>query len=82
VWLRERNDVEISLQAYGEAGVVKLIRILEREITTGMRLLGATRIGELTPDMVSFGQLPLRNTERYGFRSNSRPGQPGSKSSS
>lgn len=40
-------------QAYGEAGVVKLIRIMEREITTGMRLMGAARVEDLTPDLVS-----------------------------
>ncbi|KZS87403.1 FMN-dependent alpha-hydroxy acid dehydrogenase [Sistotremastrum niveocremeum HHB9708] len=38
--------------AYGEAGVVKLIRIMEREIVTGMRLLGAARVSDLTPEMV------------------------------
>jgi len=38
--------------AYGEAGVVKLIRILEREVLTGMRLLGARNVGELVPEMV------------------------------
>jgi L-lactate dehydrogenase (cytochrome) len=38
--------------AYGEAGVVKIIRILEREIITGMRLLGAPTINDLVPEMV------------------------------
>ncbi|TFK76971.1 hypothetical protein BDN72DRAFT_807271 [Pluteus cervinus] len=38
--------------AYGEAGVTKLIRILEREMTTGMRLLGASTTHDLTPDLV------------------------------
>jgi L-lactate dehydrogenase (cytochrome) len=38
--------------AYGEAGVVKIIRILEREILTGMRLLGARSIKDLIPEMV------------------------------
>lgn len=42
-----------SGQAYGEAGIVKLIRIMEREIVTGMRLLGAARVSDLTPAMVS-----------------------------
>jgi L-lactate dehydrogenase (cytochrome) len=40
-------------QAYGAAGVVKIIRILEREILQGMRLLGARSVSELTPEMVS-----------------------------
>ncbi|KII93260.1 hypothetical protein PLICRDRAFT_151828 [Plicaturopsis crispa FD-325 SS-3] len=38
--------------AYGAAGVVKTVRILEREIVTGMRLLGATSVAELVPEMV------------------------------
>lgn len=42
-----------ALSAYGEAGVVKTVRILEREIVTGMRLLGASSIKELTPELVS-----------------------------
>jgi isopentenyl diphosphate isomerase/L-lactate dehydrogenase-like FMN-dependent dehydrogenase len=46
-------------QAYGEAGVVKAVQILEREILTGMRLLGATNVNELIPEMVS--RLATRN---------------------
>ncbi|KAJ4486303.1 FMN-dependent dehydrogenase-domain-containing protein [Lentinula aciculospora] len=38
--------------AYGEVGVRKMISILEREIVTTMRLMGASKIAELTPDMV------------------------------
>ncbi|KAH9946806.1 FMN-dependent dehydrogenase-domain-containing protein [Amylocystis lapponica] len=38
--------------AYGEDGVVQIVRILEREIITGMRLLGATNVQELVPAMV------------------------------
>lgn len=37
---------------YGEKGVVKAIRILHNEIETGMRLLGATRLDQLRPEMV------------------------------
>lgn len=44
--------VLITKQAYGEAGIVKIIRILKREIITGMRLLGARHVGELVPEMV------------------------------
>jgi L-lactate dehydrogenase (cytochrome) len=33
--------------------VAKIVRILEREIVTGMRLLGASNVRELTPEMVS-----------------------------
>lgn len=33
--------------------MVKAVRILEREILTGMRLLGATNVSELVPEMVS-----------------------------
>ncbi|KAI0702513.1 FMN-dependent dehydrogenase-domain-containing protein [Cytidiella melzeri] len=38
--------------AYGAAGVIKIIRILEREILWGMRLLGARSVKELVPEMV------------------------------
>ncbi|KAJ7170015.1 FMN-dependent dehydrogenase-domain-containing protein [Mycena filopes] len=38
--------------AYGEAGVVKIVQILEREILTGMRGLGATCVRDLKPEMV------------------------------
>ncbi|KAL6302198.1 FMN-dependent dehydrogenase-domain-containing protein [Sparassis latifolia] len=38
--------------AYGEEGVIHTVRILEREILTGMRLMGATNVGELVPEMV------------------------------
>lgn len=50
--LRERVT-NFREQAYGEAGVIKLIRILEKEVVTGMRLLGATNVNELVPAMVS-----------------------------
>lgn len=38
--------------AYGEAGVVHVVRILEREIRFGMQSLGVRNIGELVPQMV------------------------------
>ncbi|KAL5524248.1 hypothetical protein ACEPAF_9388 [Sanghuangporus sanghuang] len=38
--------------AYGEEGVERLVRILETEILLGMRLLGATKVSELVPEMV------------------------------
>ncbi|KAF9786874.1 FMN-dependent dehydrogenase-domain-containing protein [Thelephora terrestris] len=38
--------------AYGDAGVVKIIRILEQEIVYGMRLLGASSVRDLVPEMV------------------------------
>jgi L-lactate dehydrogenase (cytochrome) len=41
------------LQAYGDAGVVKIVKILEREIIYGMQLLGASSVRDLVPDMVS-----------------------------
>lgn len=40
-------------QAYGEAGIVHTVRILQREIVLGMRLLGVTSVKELVPEMVS-----------------------------
>ncbi|KZS87413.1 hypothetical protein SISNIDRAFT_446833 [Sistotremastrum niveocremeum HHB9708] len=38
--------------AYGENGIVKTIRILERELITDMRLLSASCISDLRPEMV------------------------------
>ncbi|KAK7058845.1 hypothetical protein VNI00_001469 [Paramarasmius palmivorus] len=38
--------------AYGVAGVTKIIEILEREITTAMRLLGASSVKDLKPEMI------------------------------
>ncbi|KAI0030647.1 FMN-dependent dehydrogenase-domain-containing protein [Vararia minispora EC-137] len=38
--------------AYGEEGVVKTVRIIEREVITGMRLLGAATVSDLVPEMV------------------------------
>jgi len=39
-------------QAYGEAGITKLFKIMEREIVTGMKLLGAARLEDLKPEMI------------------------------
>ncbi|ORY26687.1 FMN-dependent dehydrogenase-domain-containing protein [Naematelia encephala] len=41
-----------SQAAYGEKGVIRAIRILESEIVMGMRLLGVTKLDQVTPDMV------------------------------
>ncbi|KIK69028.1 hypothetical protein GYMLUDRAFT_35069 [Collybiopsis luxurians FD-317 M1] len=41
-----------ALSAYGEAGVSKLLEILNREIVRGMQLLGAASLKDLTPDLV------------------------------
>jgi len=41
------------VKAYGEAGVVHLVRILEREILFGMESLGVRKISELVPQMVN-----------------------------
>ncbi|KAG6832462.1 hypothetical protein H0H92_001508 [Tricholoma furcatifolium] len=38
--------------SYGVAGVVKIVHILEREIVTAMRLLGASSVQDLKPEMV------------------------------
>ncbi|PPQ89391.1 hypothetical protein CVT25_002209 [Psilocybe cyanescens] len=38
--------------AYGEPGVSKIIQILRREIVTAMRLVGASTIQDLRPEMV------------------------------
>ena len=50
-------------QVYGAAGVAKIVRILEREIMTGMRLLGASTIRDLTPDMVRDISVPITITK-------------------
>ncbi|KAJ3917614.1 FMN-dependent dehydrogenase-domain-containing protein [Lentinula edodes] len=41
-----------ALSAYGEVGVSKMLSILEREIVTSMRLLGAASIDDLTPELI------------------------------
>ncbi|KAF9073533.1 FMN-dependent dehydrogenase-domain-containing protein [Rhodocollybia butyracea] len=41
-----------ALSAYGEAGVSKILSILNREIVTAMQLLGAASIKDLTPELV------------------------------
>ncbi|KAK0198453.1 FMN-dependent dehydrogenase-domain-containing protein [Armillaria mellea] len=38
--------------AYGEIGVLKILKILEKEIVTAMKLVGAASIKDLTPDLV------------------------------
>ncbi|VDB86498.1 unnamed protein product [Peniophora sp. CBMAI 1063] len=38
--------------AYGEEGVVRAVRILEREMLTGMRLMGVASVSELRPELV------------------------------
>ncbi|KAL7419471.1 hypothetical protein Q5752_006309 [Cryptotrichosporon argae] len=38
--------------AYGEKGVIRAVRILEKEIVSAMRLLGVTKLDELHPGMV------------------------------
>ncbi|KAK0233231.1 FMN-dependent dehydrogenase-domain-containing protein [Armillaria fumosa] len=38
--------------AYGEIGVLKVLKILEKEIVTAMKLVGAASVKDLTPDLV------------------------------
>ena len=38
--------------AYGSSGVVRAVQVLHREILTVMRLVGASSIADLTPDLV------------------------------
>lgn len=54
-----------ALSAYGEAGVVKTVHILEREIVTGMRLLGVSSLQELTPEMVRSNHHMLHHIQAY-----------------
>ncbi|KAF8529939.1 FMN-dependent dehydrogenase-domain-containing protein [Gautieria morchelliformis] len=46
------RPVLFAQSAYGEAGVRRLIQILEREIRAGMALLGAASIKDLKPELV------------------------------
>lgn len=41
------------VKAYGEAGVVHVVRILQREIRFVMQSLGVQKISDLVPQMVS-----------------------------
>ena len=41
-----------GLMAAGEAGVRKVLEILEREMRVTMQLMGAADLSELTPEMV------------------------------
>ncbi|KAG5654775.1 hypothetical protein H0H81_003783 [Sphagnurus paluster] len=51
--------------AYGVPGVVKIVQILEREILTAMRLLGATCVEDLKPEMSPlFTQMAPKFLER------------------
>lgn len=43
-----------AYSAYGKDGVVHAIQILKDEMEMNMRLIGAPRLSDLTPDMVSF----------------------------
>lgn len=40
--------------------MVKAVKILEREITYGMQLLGASNVRDLVPEMVSLTVAPYR----------------------
>ena len=40
--------------AYGEQGVVRAVQILEEELATGLRLLGATDLSQLNPAMLRY----------------------------
>ncbi|KAF8760162.1 Xylitol dehydrogenase [Rhizoctonia solani] len=50
---------------YGEKGVVKAVRILRNEIETGMRLLGATSLDQLRPEMVE--RAPIKSVSYEGL---------------
>jgi hypothetical protein len=67
-WVRPIPHVRLTgffWQAYGEAGVIKIIRILEREIVHGMQLLGASGVQDLVPEMVSpLVACPIRREKR------------------
>ena len=53
LFLTVDRELLIFSKAYGEAGVVHLVRILEREIKFGMAALGVRTVDELVPDLVS-----------------------------
>ena len=48
-----------AMSAYGEPGVVRAMQLLRDELEMNMRLLGATRIADLTPDLVDVRGLSL-----------------------
>ena len=48
-----------AMNAYGEPGVVRAMQLLRDELEMNMRLLGATRIADLTPDLVDVRGLSL-----------------------
>lgn len=47
-----------GIMAGGEAGVRRAAQILQGEVEQTMRLMGITKLSELTPDMVRFRQQP------------------------
>ena len=54
------TDFAFFPQAYGDAGVMKIIKILEREIVHGMKLLGAATVNDLVPELVGYSFHTLR----------------------
>lgn len=58
--------------------MVKIVKILEREIVYGMQLLGASKVQDLVPEMVSpavprytrsiWGEPSLRQVERINWQ--------------
>ncbi|GJJ13155.1 hypothetical protein Clacol_007406 [Clathrus columnatus] len=50
--VRRGTVLMASAQAYGEAGVTRLIQILDREMRAGMALLGAATLEDLKPELV------------------------------
>ncbi|KAG0688306.1 Cytochrome b2, mitochondrial precursor [Pichia californica] len=69
------NDIKVSVglgrpflyanSAYGEAGVRKLIQILKDELEMDMRLLGVTKIDQLTSKYVDTRRLIGREASNY-----------------
>ena len=48
-----------AMSAYGEPGVVRAMQLLRDELEMNMRLIGATRIADLTPDLVDVRGLSI-----------------------
>lgn len=50
--------------AYGEKGVVRAIQLLKEELICDMKLLGANKISDLTPDLLDTKSLHIKQAHR------------------
>jgi isopentenyl diphosphate isomerase/L-lactate dehydrogenase-like FMN-dependent dehydrogenase len=57
----------LSLAVAGEAGVVRMLQLVEAELRTSMALLGTTRLGELDASYVETAAAPLNAPGAFPF---------------